>query len=56
MVLQLFNFWEAFGTWVTNTSARLEHRFLIWVYSAFMLVVAILFYILTYYKIKTQKY
>ena len=56
MVLQLFNFWEAFGTWVTNTSVRLEHRFLGWVYSAFMLVVAILFYILTYFKIKTQKY
>ena len=56
MILQLFNFWEAFGTWVTNTSARLEHRFLGWVYSAFMLAVAILFYSLTYYKIKTQKY
>ena len=56
MVLQLFHFWEAFGTWVTNTSAHLEHRFLRWVYSAFMLVVAILFYILTYRKIKTQKY
>ena len=56
MVLQLFHFWEAFGTWVTNTSARLEQRFLLWVYSAFMLVVAILFYILTYRKIKTQKY
>ena len=56
MLLQLVHFWDAFGNWVTETSARLEHRFLIWVYSAFMLVVAILFYSLTYFKIKTQKY
>ena len=56
MVLQLFHFWEAFGTWVTNTSARLEQPFLLWVYNAFMLVVAIVFYFFTYRKIKTQKY
>ena len=56
MTLQLFHFWDAFGMWVTNTSARLEQRFLPWVYNAFMLAVAILFYVLTYRKIKTQKY
>lgn len=56
MVLQLFHFWDAFGTWVTNTSFRLGKPFLLWVYSAFLLVIAIVFYILTYRKIKTQKY
>ena len=56
MIMQLFNFWETFGTWVTNTSARLEQRFLLWVYSAFLLVIAIVFYVLTYRKIKNQKY
>ena len=56
MILQLFHFWDAFGMWVTNTSARLDQRFLPWLYSAFMLVIAIVFYLLTYRKIKTQKY
>ena len=56
MTLQLFHFWDAFGMWVTNVSARLNQRFLPWVYNAFMLVVAIVFYLLTYRKIKTQKY
>ena len=56
MVLQVFHFWEAFGTWVTNTSVRLGERFLPWVYSAVQLVIAIVFYGLTYRKLKTQKY
>ena len=56
MTLQLFHFWEAFGTWVTNTSFRLEERFLPWLYSSFQFVIAVVFYALTYRKIKTQKY
>ena len=56
MLLQLVHFWDAFGMWVTETSARLDEKFLMWVYSAIMFVVAIVFYFLTYRKIKTQKY
>lgn len=56
MILQLVNFWDAFGMWVTSTSARLDQRFLPWLYCAFMLVLAIVFYFFTYRKIKTQKY
>ncbi len=56
MILQLFHFWEAFGTWVTNTSFRLEKRFLPWLYSSFLFAIAVVFYVLTYRKIKTQKY
>ena len=56
LLLQLAHFWNAFGMWVTETSVQLETRFLPWVYSAFQLVVAIVFYVLTYRKIKTQKY
>ena len=56
MTLQLFHFWDAFGMWVTNTSYHLEKRFLPWLYNAIMFAFAILFYILTYRKIKTQKY
>jgi hypothetical protein len=48
--------WDNFGMWVTETSARMEDRFLPWIYSAFQLVIAIVFYVLTYRKIKTQKY
>lgn len=56
MTLQLFHFWKAFGTWVTNTSFHMEARFLPWLYSAVLLVIAVVFYVLTYRKIKTQKY
>ena len=56
MIFQLFQFWNAFGIWVTNTSCQVGVRFLPWVYSAVQLVVAIVFYVLTYHKIKTQKY
>lgn len=56
LIFQLLGFWNAFGMWVTETSARLDERFLPWIYSAFQLVVAFVFYVLTYRKIKTQKY
>ena len=56
MTLQLFHFWDAFGMWITSTSARLDQRFLPWLYNAFMLVLAIVFYFFTYRRIKIQKY
>ena len=56
MILQVFHFWDAFGMWVTSTSYRLNQRFLPWLYSAVQMVIAIVFYVLTYRKIKTQKY
>jgi hypothetical protein len=56
LLMQLFHLWDNFGMWVTETSARMEDRFLPWIYSAFQLVIAIVFYVLTYRKIKTQKY
>ena len=56
MILQLFQFWDAFDMWVVETSSRLNQRFLPWLYSAIQMVIAIVFYILTYHKIKTQKY
>ena len=56
MLMQLFHLLDAFGTWVVDTSAQLEKRFLPWLYSVFQLVIAIVFYVLTYCKIKTQKY
>ena len=56
MTLQLFDFWDAFGMWITNTSFRMGERFLPWLYSAVLLVIAVVFYFLTYRKIKTQKY
>lgn len=56
MLMQLFHLLDAFGTWVVDTSAQLEKRFLPWLYSVFQLVIAIVFYVLTYRKIKTQKY
>ena len=56
LLVQLFNLWDNFGMWVTDTSVRLGGRFLPWFYSAIQLVIAIVFYVLTYRKIKTQKY
>ena len=56
LLMQLLHLWDNFGMWITETSARMEDRFLPWIYSAFQLVIAIVFYVLTYRKIKTQKY
>jgi len=56
MILQLFQFWNTFGMWVTETSYQLNLRFLPWLYSGVQMVVAIVFYVLTYRKIKSQKY
>ncbi len=56
MILQLFQFWNAFGMWVTDTSYQVGVRFLPWLYSAIQMAVAIVFYVLTYRKIKIQKY
>lgn len=50
MVLQLFHFWEAFARWNINSIT------LVWLNNAFMLLLAIMFYILTYRRIKNQKY
>ena len=52
MVLQLCNFWEAIVRWEIN----LKPGVLPWISNAFMLFLAIVFYILTYRKIKNQKY
>ena len=54
MALQLCNFWEAFVRWGCNGITNLE--ILPWLFDAFMLVLAIVFYILTYRRIKNQKY
>ena len=51
MILQLFGFWKAFGYWEINTELPLAY-----LNAAFMFVVSIVFYYLTYRKIKNQKY
>lgn len=52
MVLQLFNFWEAFVLWEIHVKPGVMP----WIFDAFMLVIAIVFYYLTYRRIKNQKY
>ena len=52
MVLQLFNFWEAFEDWTIN----IKPVAITWIFDAFMLALAIVFYIFTYRRIKNQKY
>ena len=52
MVLQLFHFWEAFANWENN----LKGWSFIWINDGILLVLAIVFYILTYRRIKNQKY
>ena len=54
MALQLCNFWEAFVRWECYGISNPE--ILPWLFYAFMLVLAIVFYILTYRRIKNQKY
>ena len=54
MVLQLFNFWEAFVRWECYGISN--PNILPWLFDAFMLVVAIVLYYLTYRRIKNQKY
>lgn len=52
MTLQLCDFWEAFVRWEIS----IRPGVLPWLFDAFMFVLAIVFYILTYRKIKNQKY
>ena len=54
MILQLCNFWDAFVRWECYGIKNPE--ILPWLFDAFMLVLAIVFYILTYRRIKNQKY
>lgn len=54
MVLQLFNFWEAFVRWECYGISN--PNILPWLFDAFMLVVAIVLYYFTYRRIKNQKY
>ena len=54
MALQLCHFWEAFVRWECYGISNPE--ILPWLFDAFMLVLAIVFYILTYRRIKNQKY
>lgn len=54
MILQLCNFWEAFVEWECYGIKNPE--ILPWLFDAFMFVIAIVFYILTYRRIKNQKY
>ena len=53
MILQLCNFWEAFAYWECYI---VKPGILPWLFDAFMFVLAIVFYILTYRRIKNQKY
>lgn len=52
MILQLFGFWRVFGRWMITTTQ--EH--LPYINAAFMFVLSIVFYYLTYRRIKNQKY
>ena len=54
MALQLCNFWEAFVRWECYGLSNPE--ILPWLNDAFMFALAIVFYILTYRRIKNQKY
>ena len=54
MALQLCNFWEAFVRWECYGISNPE--ILPWLFDAFMLALAIVFYIFTYRRIKNQKY
>jgi hypothetical protein len=53
MILQLFHFWERFTHWECNT---VNQNALPWIMDAVFLGFAIVFYVLTYRKLKTQKY
>ena len=50
MILQLCHFWEAFARWDVNSTT------FVWISNGFMFVIAIVFYIFTYRRIKNQKY
>ena len=50
MILQVCHFWEAFFRWDINPIT------LQWINDGFMFVIAIVFFYLTYRKIKNQKY
>ena len=54
MILQLFHFWEKFDHWMCYGISN--PVILQWLNDAFMFVLALLFYYLTYRKIKNQKY
>ena len=52
MVVQVFGGWAAFIRWEIGVKPGV----LPWIYIAFLLVIAIVFYYLTYRRIKNQKY
>lgn len=52
MILQVFHFWEAFVRW----EIRVKPGVLTWIWDAFMLILAIVFYFVTFRRIKNQKY
>ena len=54
MALQVCHFWKAFNRWVCYKLSNPD--ILPWLSDAFMLVLAIVFYFLTYRRIKNQKY
>lgn len=53
MALQLFDFWETFDNWLSKISNPYTIPKL---YDAFISLLAIMFYIFTYRRIKNQKY
>ena len=53
MIVQLFNGWEVFTRWECSLD---NQNILQWLNDAFMFVLALVFYCLTYRKIKNQKY
>ena len=52
MILQVFHFWEAFVRWEIGVRPGV----LTWLWDAFMLILAIVFYFVTFRRIKNQKY
>ncbi len=52
LVFQLFHFWDVIDQWLLN----MNHQAPQWILNITLLVIAIVFYVLTYRKIKTQKY
>lgn len=53
LILELFHFWKHFFTWAARIS---NQELFMWINAAIMLVIAILFFILTFRKIKKQTY
>lgn len=52
MILQVLHFWEAIVRWETS----LNQNSIVWINDGVMLILAFVFYYLTYRRIKNQKY